>query len=186
MMCIPCLPSNHRPGKKQHGHIIARSDNWSGARQSLTCVTSTWSDGTRGPLGLCYPTGAFTQEYVDAFNDKYPGIAYMFPSETRSHFMTGPTFQTLMHGLLTTAFQLKRKELGVSSKAPGLLLADAWSGFHSFRTGLDKSREAWSKQCNVKLPSLQARISFIDLSFYAVAQHGSSFRKIRYNIMTQD
>ena len=51
-------------GKKQHNHIIARSDNFGGARQSITAITSTWSDGTGGPLGLCFPEGAYKQKQV--------------------------------------------------------------------------------------------------------------------------
>ena len=137
--------------------MISRSDNFPTARQSLTAVTSTWSDGTAGPLGICYPSGIYKQEEVDSFNAEFRGLCYLFDSETKSHFMTGNTFQTLMHGLLTPAFALKRQQLGVTKKkGRGLLLADAWTGFHSFKTGLHTAREAWSVSCNVKLPSLQA------------------------------
>ena len=80
----------------------------------------------------------------------------MFESETKSHFMTGNTFQTLLHGLLTDAYALKRQQLKLTKKDRGLLLADAWSGFHCFKTGLDHARQAWSECCNVKLPALQA------------------------------
>ena len=136
--------------------MISRSDNFPSARQSLTAVTSTWSDGTGGPLGLCYPTGVYKQEDVDSFNREFRGSCFLFESETKSHFMTGNTFQTLMHGLLTPAFALKRQQLGLTKKNRALLLADAWSGFHSFKTGLQTAREGWSASCNVKLPSLQA------------------------------
>lgn len=80
----------------------------------------------------------------------------MFSSESTSHFMSGSTYQILLHGLVAPAYDLKRKQLNVDRAATGLLLADAWSGFHCFRSGLDKARAAWSESMNVKLPSLQA------------------------------
>ena len=136
--------------------MISRSDNWGSSRQSITAITSTWSDGSQGPLGLCYPSGSFKQAEVDKFNAEFKGVAYMFESETRSHFMTGETFQVLLHGMVTDAYFLKRKALGVSTQAKGMLLADAWSGFHCWKTGISTAREAWALSCNVKLPSLQA------------------------------
>lgn len=138
--------------------MIARSDAFATARQSITAVTSCWSDGTRGPLGLCYPSGAFPQSEVDRFNQKYEGICYMFESESKSHFMTGNTFQTLLRGLLTPAYAIKRKALGLTIKDRGLLLTDAWSGFHCYKTGLNHAREAWCLSSNVKLPALQVRV----------------------------
>ncbi|CAK9041930.1 unnamed protein product [Durusdinium trenchii] len=80
----------------------------------------------------------------------------MFESESKSHFMTGNTFQTLLRGLLTPAYAIKRKALGLTIKDRGLLLTDAWSGFHCYKTGLNHAREAWCLSSNVKLPALQA------------------------------
>ena len=130
VLCVFLLGTvRNMQGAKQQGHIIARSDNWSATRQSITAITSTWADGTRGPLGLCYPTGAFRPEQVEHFNKTFKGECYMFDSESKSHFMCGNTFQTLMHGLLTPAYARKRKELGLDWKDQGMLLADAWTGF---------------------------------------------------------
>lgn len=74
--------------------------------------------------------------------------------------MNGETFQVLLHGLLTGAFARKRKELGLTIKDRGMILADAWTGFHSYKTGLDRVRLGWSEQTNVKLPSPQAGIGY--------------------------
>lgn len=152
---MPGMSTQTNRGAKQHNHMISRSDHFSTARQSITAVTSTWSDGTAGPLGLCFAANAFAQKDVDRFNKEHEGEAFMFSSESHTHFMSGNTFQTLLHGLLTAGYAKKRHELGITKNARGLLLADAWSGFHSFKTGLDKAREAWSLTNNVALPELQ-------------------------------
>ena len=135
--------------------MISRSDNWPSTRNSITAVTSTWSDGTRGPLALCYAPCSLKQADVDSFNREFSGECFLFSSETKSHFMTGQTLLTLMHGILTDAFQLKRDQLQVGRETMGLLLADAWTGFHSHRSGLNHARAAWAQLARVKLPAVQ-------------------------------
>lgn len=152
-MCVPSTITIS--GGKQHDHVISRTDHWPASRQSVTAVTSTWSDGSRGPLGICYPSGAFSASYVDEYNKKHLGESYMFESQTQTHFMCGATFQVLLHGLISPAFAAKRKSLKVDKGTKGMLLADGWTGFHSHRTGLDHARRAWSLANSVELPSEQ-------------------------------
>lgn len=115
---------------------------------------------------------------VDAFNEEFAGDtaeALLFPSESRTHFMSGPTFMTLLHNLIGPAFERKRGELGLGREARGLLLVDGWSGFHCTRSGLSAARSAWSIQFNVQLPAEQvlewtcfhwAQVNQIDLTSF--------------------
>jgi len=144
-------------GAKQQGHLISRSDFVPEARKSITAVTSTWSSGEAGPLGLCVPDGFVKQEVMDQWNAKHEGRAFMFQSQSTSHFMCSETWLVLLHGLIAPALALQRKKLGVASSTPALLLADGWTGFHSHKTGLDAAREAWSRQSHCYLPAVQAR-----------------------------
>lgn len=141
--------------KKQQNHLIARSDFFPGSRLSITCLTSTWSDGSCGPLGLCIPESCgMQQEAIERFNLDHQGIAYIFSSGSHTHFMNGESFVDLLHGLLGHAFHLQRKRYGLSTHDKGLILADAWAGFHG--KGTEASREAWSQQHAVFMPELQA------------------------------
>ena len=70
--------------------------------------------------------------------------------------MTGETFLTLLHGLITPALALKRCQLGLPPTEKASLLADGWTGFHSFKTGLDAARVAWAEQACCELPAVQA------------------------------
>lgn len=145
-------------GSKQHGHLIARSDYISDHRKSVTIVTSSWSSGHGGPLGICVPDSFMPQKEVDQFNAEHLGEAMIFKSETSSHFMCGETFLVMLHGLVSPALMKQRQKLGVPRDTKALLLVDAWTGFHSSKTGLDAAREAWSQQACCLLPAVQVRI----------------------------
>lgn len=143
-------------GGKQHGHLIARSDYVSDFRRSVTIVTSSFSSGHGGPLGVCVPDGFMTQEAIDTFNSQWTGVCWVFASQSQSHFMSGETFVSYLHGLVTPALARHRQRLGLPPDARALLLCDAWSGFHSHKTGLDAARLGWSQQACCDLPALQA------------------------------
>ena len=132
-----------RQGPKQHGHLVARADFFADARQSVTAVTSTWSDGSRGPLGLCCPESFLKPEFMEHFNKEHDGEMFLFSSEGKGHFMHSGTMMTLMHGLLTSAFEKQRAKHTLPHTKAGLLLADGWTGYHAFRCGSDQARLAW-------------------------------------------
>lgn len=71
--------------------------------------------------------------------------------------MTGEAFLTLLHGLITPALAKHRRFLGLAADQKALLLTDAWTGFHSFKQGLNTARQAWSVQSFCDLPALQAQ-----------------------------
>ena len=118
-------------------------------------MTSSWADGSAGPLGICYPQGAFKQSEVSRFNSKHKGVALLFCSEKRTHFMCAETFVVLPQDLYTHAYAAQREKYGISISTPGMLLADAWSGYGAKGTGQDAPRAAWSSLCNVLMPDPQ-------------------------------
>ena len=136
-------------GKKQHGHKIARTDAFTGARKSVTVMTTTWSDGSPGPLGVSVPEGMLSSDTISDLNKTFMCRAFVLSSEQKSHFMTAETWLSMLKGMMTNAFAQQRKKLRLNHDAPGLLLCDGWTGFHSWRTGLDAARAAWSKANNV-------------------------------------
>eukprot|EP00435_Cladocopium_sp_Y103_P023101 s4195_g5.t1 len=122
-------------------------------RQSLTCLTSTWSDGTAGPLGICVPESFMTEDAIQAFNQQWPGQSYIFSSQSKSHFMNGQSLMDVLHNLIGAAFKKQRAKWKLSDDDKGLLLADGWTGFHGQDT--ETSRQAWSQQHGVFLPEVQ-------------------------------
>lgn len=142
-------------GEKQHGGLIARVDNINGSRLALTAVTSSWSDGSPGPLGLCYPGNMFNASFVAEFNQKHRGECLLFASERKTHFLNGETWLILLQQLYVDAFAVQRAKHGLDISHEGLLLVDGWTGYHSFSTGLDTARAAWATHVNVRLPDQQ-------------------------------
>ena len=61
-----------------------------GARKSVTVVASSWS---------------LSPKVLEEFNRKHIGEAFVFESESESHFMTSGTFVLLLCGLLTDALR---------------------------------------------------------------------------------
>lgn len=140
---------------KQHGHVIARTDYVADSRKSVTVVTSTWSSGEAGPLGICVPDGFMGQAEMESFNQQWLGQAFIFRSESVSHFMTSDTYLVLLHGLISPALSRQRQKLGVPATTKALLLCDGWTGFHSHKAGADTARLAWAEQAHCELPAVQ-------------------------------
>ena len=137
--------------------MSARTDFISDARKSVTVVTSSFSSGHPGPLAICVPDGFAKQSILDEFNQKWLGQAMVFTSQSSSHFMTAETFLVYLHQLITPALSRQRAILKVPKTTKALLLADAWSGFHSFKSGMERAREGWAQQAHCLLPAKQER-----------------------------
>lgn len=71
--------------------------------------------------------------------------------------MNGETFLVLLKDL--DAFAIQRRKHKLADSIRGLLLTDAWTGFHSWSSGLDLAREAWSSSVNVSLRVRKCRKS---------------------------
>lgn len=63
--------------------------------------------------------------------------------------------EVLLKGLVGPAFELQRRRHNLSDGVEGLILADGWSGFHSYKSGLDLARNAWSLACRVRMADIQ-------------------------------
>ena len=103
-----------------------------------------WSDRTSGPLAICVPFGMYKPKMVVDFNRRFFGRAFMFSSENKSHFMCSETFLLMLKEMLSEAFERQRQKHGLATFVSGLLLYDAWTGFHSWRQGRDAVRQEWS------------------------------------------
>ena len=80
-------------------------------RRGVTVLTTSWSDGTRGPLAFCVPDGKITPEEQRAWNVAHKGRSYVLTSGTRSHFMTADTLLQLFEQLFSPALQQQRDRL---------------------------------------------------------------------------
>ena len=69
----------------------ARSEFVVGGRVGVTAVTSTWADGTMGPLGVCVASGSLPLAWIQQMNSDYRGFVYIFESGTETHFMNAET-----------------------------------------------------------------------------------------------
>jgi hypothetical protein len=139
---------------RKNGIKDPRLDHMAKARQSITMMTSSWSDGTAGPCGFCVPDGLIKQSVLDKFCTENIGRAFAFYSEGKTHFMNAATLLLLMNRLYTDAFQIQREKHRLPGTARGMLLADAWTGNQAQENGAGAERLAWSLQNNVKLPPL--------------------------------
>lgn len=87
-------------GKKHHAV--------KGARRGITAITSTWSDGSRGPIAFCIPEGRMKVEEICAFNSRYEGRAFVLTSGTGTHFTSAETMLTVFEQLYSVALQNQR------------------------------------------------------------------------------
>ena len=71
-------------------------------------LTSSWSDGTAGPLAFTVPEGKLSAEAIKQFNEKHAGRAMVLTSGTSSHFMTGDTLVQVYEQLYSPALALQR------------------------------------------------------------------------------
>ena len=131
-----------------------RLDAISGWRGALTSVTSTWSDGTRGPLGFCVKEGFLPQKYIEKVNQSPQNIGrvYICVIQTDSHMMTSETTLELWRNLYGPAMVQRRLLLNLPPGAKGLLIVDAFSGNHSFLGGEEQRRKLFAEEFHCVLP----------------------------------
>jgi len=83
-------------GKQQPVH-----DPVSNQRMPHTLCTSTWSDGTAGPLLSVWQEGAIPQAVVAQANKEFAGRMLVIVTRTDSHFMTGESTVQYFEELIT-------------------------------------------------------------------------------------
>ena len=71
-------------------------------------LTTSWSDGTGGPLAFCLPEGTMSQEAVVRWNAQHLGRAMIVFSGTNSHFMSANVLLEVFEQLISPALRLQR------------------------------------------------------------------------------
>ena len=80
-------------------------------RRGITVLTTSWSDGSRGPLAFCVPDGKVSPEAQAAWNVAHKGKSYILTSGSGTHFMTADTLLQLYDQLFSPAVELQRAKL---------------------------------------------------------------------------
>lgn len=77
----------------------------SGSRKPHTTVTSTWADGTAGPLMLSFKAGDVSMKAVRAINDnpENAGVIHIYVTKTDSHFMCSDATHYYFNNVLAPA-----------------------------------------------------------------------------------
>lgn len=73
-------------------------------------LTSSWSDGSHGPLAFCCPEGYISPKDMAAFNEEFRGQYLLLSSESRTHFMTSQTLLQVFEQLYSPALAAQRKK----------------------------------------------------------------------------
>ena len=81
--------------------------------------TSTWANGTSGPVFACVPDGKLPEDTKRTYNAKYPGEFYVTTSGSSSHFMTADTTIEMLSELYGPAFEAQRRTYGLELADPG-------------------------------------------------------------------
>ena len=100
------VPADKKRRKPSMSDPDSRVDTATNGREACTVVTSTYSDGTRGPLCLCFAEGKVSQAMAEDYNTRYEGKVLIISSKTESHFMTAETTLELFERLYTPALRL--------------------------------------------------------------------------------
>ncbi|CAK9022189.1 unnamed protein product [Durusdinium trenchii] len=115
------------PGTLNKKHVYVK-----GSRRSLTAMTSTWSDGSRGPICFSCPEGSIDATTIRKFNDEHVGTAMIL--------MQGRSLEF-------------HPRYGLSDEgAKACFLCDAWSGFFQNPIPSLPCRDLFYKTHNIQPP----------------------------------
>ena len=78
------------------------------SRMAHTCVTSTWADGTPGPLVFFFSEGSFSAKAIAAINKKFRGKAWASTTGRVTHFMCAATTDQMYEECYGIALALQR------------------------------------------------------------------------------
>ena len=76
-------------------------------------LTSSWSDGSCGPIAFTVPEGAMKPDEIVSFNSEHSGEAMVLTSGSNTHFMCSDTLLQVYEQLLSPALEQQRGRLGV-------------------------------------------------------------------------
>ena len=81
------------------------------ARRGLTALTSSWSDGSAGPICFCIPEGRLNASEIADFNKANVGRSYIVASGTKSHFMSADSLLQIFEQVYSPALRLQRQKI---------------------------------------------------------------------------
>ena len=71
-------------------------------------LTSSWSDGSRGPIGFCLPEGSVPIDFVKSWNQSHIGESMVVLSQSSTHFMNSDTMIQILEQLVSPALEKQR------------------------------------------------------------------------------
>lgn len=86
--------------------------------QLCKAMTSTWSDGSRGPICFSCPEGSIDATTIRKFNDEHVGTAMILTSGSKTHYMTSDVMLQVMEQLYSAALSMQRTRF-LSCKTAG-------------------------------------------------------------------
>ena len=111
-------------------------------------LTSSWADGSRGPICFCLPEGAIPAASMREWNAKHVGASYIISTETSSHFMHSNSLLEIYDQCYSVAFHLQRKK--ILSFINSMICLLTWPSqllpeFCHKSTNLISSTQAWAE-----------------------------------------
>ena len=124
-------------------------DPVSNARLPHTLCTSTWSDGTPGPLLSVWKEGTISHATIQKLNTRYAGRMLVVVTRSDTHFMNGELTVRYLEELVGPALRAKRASLNLDATARAGLIADAFTGNSAAEQ--QNLRDRWCKENNVEM-----------------------------------
>ena len=83
----------------------------------IQVLTTSWSDGSPGPLGFSVPEGVMSASEIRQWNLSHKGTSWVMSSGTGSHFMSADCWMVMLEQMISPALKLQRdKQLSVISR----------------------------------------------------------------------
>ena len=98
------------PRKKAPARASKKIHTVKHVRRSITALTSSWSDGTGGPICFSIPEGRMTHAQMTEWNKTHIGRSYVLSSGTKSHFMSADTLLQVFEQVYSPALQMQREK----------------------------------------------------------------------------
>ena len=92
------------PSQKEHGLKHVQYCIWF----LLQVLTTSWSDGTPGPIAFCVPEGKMPSAEIQKWNREHVGRSLIITSQTPTHFMNGEILVVIMEQLFSPALEAQR------------------------------------------------------------------------------
>ena len=97
-----------------------------------TVTTSSWIDGTKGPLFIIVTKGSAAskadRKKIEEINEQFRGELVVHTSVNNKHMFTKETTIQYLNEIVAPAFRQRREQLNLDASHRGLLLWDAFGG----------------------------------------------------------